>query len=93
LGVGGLIQAYKTAAQMVLQKTNIIEKSVTYNCTVECTYENLSHVLKYIKLAKGTVQKNEQAETCTIVCRIPVLHVSSFLHDISLNILSIQQHE
>jgi uncharacterized YigZ family protein len=93
LGVGGLIQAYKTAAHMVLTKVMIIEREIMYNWEVECTYENLSHILKTVKTLKGVILKNDQAETCKLVCSIPVLTMDSFLASIQLNIVSVNKHE
>ncbi|HLP10648.1 MAG TPA: YigZ family protein [Flavobacteriales bacterium] len=90
LGVGGLIQAYKTSAQMVLGKSHIIEKNVTKRFVVESTYENLSLILKSIKSAKGNIIANEQTELCKVTCEIPVLCVEQFKNEVSLKILSLK---
>ncbi|OUR95119.1 YigZ family protein [Flavobacteriales bacterium 34_180_T64] len=49
LGVGGLINAYKTAAQMALEHSKIIEKTITVNYVVTFDYKNMNKVMRIIK--------------------------------------------
>jgi uncharacterized YigZ family protein len=93
LGVGGLIQAYKTAAQLVLQKAEILKREVMVSFTVECAYDNLSHVLKAIKNVNGEVIENIQAVFCTIKCRVPLKDETIFMKAVELKINAICVNE
>src|SRR5690606_187361 len=44
LGVGGLIQAYKTSAQLALEASEIIEKTIDAEYIVQCEYKDLNKV-------------------------------------------------
>ncbi|MBN2164941.1 MAG: YigZ family protein [Marinilabiliaceae bacterium] len=49
LGVGGLIQAYKSAAADALQNAEIIEKTVNDYFKISFNYETMNDVMKIIK--------------------------------------------
>jgi uncharacterized YigZ family protein len=49
LGVGGLIQAYRTAAKLALEDAEIVEKEILARYNIACTYEQLPLVMKEIK--------------------------------------------
>jgi len=49
LGVGGLIQAYRSAASDALDHSNIIECKVFDSLKLEFTYEQMNSVMKVIK--------------------------------------------
>mgnify|MGYP006162845621 FL=1 len=49
LGVGGLISAYRTAAQMVLQEAEIVEKTIDIYYKVSFDYKNMNKVMRIIK--------------------------------------------
>lgn len=49
LGVGGLINAYKSTAQMALESSNIIEKTINKQIIVTSTYDHLNKVMRIIK--------------------------------------------
>ncbi|WP_298238881.1 YigZ family protein [uncultured Algibacter sp.] len=49
LGVGGLINAYKTAAQMALEASQIIEKTININYLISFDYKNMNKVMRIIK--------------------------------------------
>jgi uncharacterized YigZ family protein len=52
LGVGGLITAYKTAAQMVLGQAEIIEKTIDVHFLITFDYKNMNKVMRIIKEKK-----------------------------------------
>ena len=93
LGVGGLIQAYKTSAQMVLEKAVIIEKNILTKYEIITTYENFSSILKYIKQVDGEIMLNEQNELCRIICEIPLMNNDKFNDLIKLKYNSITKNE
>ncbi|WP_303318967.1 YigZ family protein [Flavivirga abyssicola] len=49
LGVGGLINAYKTTAQITLEHSNILEKTININYLISFDYKNMNKVMRIIK--------------------------------------------
>ena len=49
LGVGGLISAYKTTAQTVLETCRIIEKTINIHFSISFDYKNMNKVMRVIK--------------------------------------------
>ena len=52
LGVGGLISAYKTAAQMTLENCSIIEKTIDLYYQISFDYINMNKAMRVIKEKK-----------------------------------------
>lgn len=59
LGVGGLISAYKTTAQMVLETCEIIEKTIDIHFTIAFDYQNMNKVMRVIKEKKLEIVSQE----------------------------------
>ena len=68
LGVGGLINAYKTTAQMALEHGNIIEKTINKNYLITFDYKNMNTVMRIIK-EKNLKITNQKLE---IDCQISI---------------------
>ena len=49
LGVGGLITAYKTTAQMALETSEIVEKTINIHYIISFDYKNMNKVMRIIK--------------------------------------------
>lgn len=49
LGVGGLINAYKTTAQLALEASKIIEKTIDIEFLITFDYKNMNKVMRIIK--------------------------------------------
>jgi uncharacterized YigZ family protein len=49
LGVGGLINAYRTGAQMAVEESNIIEKTINIDYLIRFDYKNMNKVMRIIK--------------------------------------------
>jgi uncharacterized YigZ family protein len=62
LGVGGLISAYKTTAQMALAHAEIIEKTIDVCYVISFDYKNRNKVMRIIK-EKNLVLLNQKMET------------------------------
>lgn len=71
LGVGGLITAYKTAAQMTLESSEVIEKTIDVHYLIAFDYKNINKVMRVIKEKNITIvnQKMEMSCEIEIVCR------------------------
>lgn len=49
LGVSGLINAYKTTAQMALENVEIVEKTIDKHFIIQFDYKNMNKVMRIIK--------------------------------------------
>lgn len=49
LGVGGLINAYKTTAKLTLEASRIIKKTININYLISFDYKNMNTVMRIIK--------------------------------------------
>ena len=49
LGVGGLISAYKTTAQMTIEVCEVIEKTIDVQFLISFDYKNMNKVMRVIK--------------------------------------------
>jgi len=59
LGIGGLITAYKTTAEMVLETCEIIEKTIDIHFTITFDYKNMNKVMRVIKEKKLEIVNQE----------------------------------
>lgn len=70
LGVPGLINAYKTAAQEALQAAQIIEKTVNDQYKLSFDYLQLNAVMKLIKDEQITILSQQMDNSCELVIEI-----------------------
>lgn len=66
LGVGGLITAYKTAAQMALEVSSIIEKTIDIHYQISFDYKNMNKVMRIIKEKNLTIIAQKMEVDCEI---------------------------
>ena len=59
LGVGGLISAYKTTAQLTIESCEIIEKTIDIHYQVSFDYKNMNKVMRVIKEKKLEIVTQE----------------------------------
>ncbi|WP_199734681.1 IMPACT family protein [Flavobacterium sp. RSP15] len=59
LGVGGLIAAYKTTAQLILESCVIIEKTIDCHFSLAFEYQNMNKVMRVIKEQKLEIVSQE----------------------------------
>ncbi|MCW2120750.1 IMPACT family protein [Flavobacterium sp. 7A] len=59
LGVGGLITAYKTAAQITIQASEIIEKTIDVHYLISFDYQNMNKAMRVIKEKKIDIVNQE----------------------------------
>lgn len=67
LGVGGLISAYRTAAQMALAEAEIIEKTIDISFEITFDYKNMNKVMRVIKEKNLEIVSQEMNESCKII--------------------------
>lgn len=66
LGVGGLISAYKTAAQMALEVSNIVEKTIDIHYLIRFDYKNMNKVMRVIKEKNLDIVSQKMEMSCEI---------------------------
>jgi len=64
LGVGGLISAYRTAAQLALEEAEIIEKTIDIHFQVLFDYKNMNKVMRVIKEKNLEIISQQMNESC-----------------------------
>lgn len=70
LGVGGLISAYRTAAQMALENSKIIEKTIDFDLSLKFDYPLLNTVMRVIKEENLNITSQEMQISCKLVLTI-----------------------
>lgn len=66
LGVGGLIAAYRTTAQMALENSEIVEKTIDIVFTIEFDYKNINKVMRVIKEKNLRIIAQKMDHNCVI---------------------------
>lgn len=66
LGVGGLIQAYKTSAQLALEASNIIERTIDIAFQLHFEYPEMNIVMRIIKDENLQIIQQDLALDCKI---------------------------
>lgn len=66
LGVGGLISAYKTAAQLTLEASIIIEKTVDVHFLISFDYKNMNKVMRVVKEKNLEIISQRMEMSCEI---------------------------
>lgn len=66
LGVGGLITAYKTAAQLALESSEIIEKTIDTHYLISFDYKNINKVMRVIKEKNIVIISQKMEMSCEI---------------------------
>ena len=66
LGVGGLITAYKTTAQIALETAEIIEKTIDIHYLITFDYKNMNKVMRIIKEKKLQIINQKMELNCEV---------------------------
>nr|WP_177190192.1 YigZ family protein [Myroides guanonis] len=66
LGVGGLITAYRTSAQLALEESKIIEKTIDKSFIIQFEYKDMNKVMRVIKEKKLSIISQTLELTCEI---------------------------
>lgn len=70
LGVGGLIGAYKTTAQLTLEACSIIEKTINIDYLISFDYKNMNTVMRIIKEKNLTITNQKLELGCQITISV-----------------------
>jgi uncharacterized YigZ family protein len=84
LGVGGLITAYKTAADDALGKATIIEKEIMEEVIISFDYQNTSEVMRLLKDLDIKIIQQDFDESSIIKTLLPLKQRERFMEKIVL---------
>lgn len=90
LGVSGLINAYRTAAQLSLESAHIVEQLICTNFTINCDYKHLNTVMRIIKEKQLTITHQKMELQCAIEISVrrseaeTIFSIFNTLHEISI---------
>jgi putative IMPACT (imprinted ancient) family translation regulator len=80
LGVPGLINAYKTAAALVLQVTTMVQKPVLVNYRLQFDYTKMNDVMTISKQFDCQVSQQEMNLFCSLQLGIPKYRLDEVLY-------------
>jgi uncharacterized YigZ family protein len=66
LGVGGLIQAYKSAAQMALEASTIVKRTIDQHFMLQFEYPEMNTVMRILKDEKLSIVEQKMELNCQI---------------------------
>jgi putative IMPACT (imprinted ancient) family translation regulator len=84
LGVGGLVNAYRTSAAEAISSARIIEIDVTETFSIRYKYNDTSEVMKLLKDVDANIIEQEFDEGCRVKFAVKVGSVETFLHRLKL---------
>ncbi len=90
LGVGGLISAYKTTAQLTLQEATIVEKTIDKHFKITFDYKNMNKVMRIIKEKNIDIVNQKMELNCEIEIATrkknakPIFDIFSTLFEITI---------
>jgi uncharacterized YigZ family protein len=79
LGVGGLIDAYRTAAKVAIENGRIIEKQVTADITVDFPYDAMGGVMRVMKEFSLEMREHTFEFKCNLVTEVRLSEVDAVL--------------
>ena len=84
LGVGGLIAAYKAAAEDAINQANIIEKEIKEVHTLQFAYNSMPEVMRMVKEFDLEIIRQHFAESCEIVLSVSLQHREKMFDKVKL---------
>ncbi len=70
LGVGGLIQAYKTSAKLALENSDIIEKTINVSFQLEFGHEEINVAMRFIKENQLNILRQDLKMSCKLILEV-----------------------
>ncbi|PRP66100.1 IMPACT family protein [Nonlabens agnitus] len=83
LGVGGLIQAYREAARLALDQTQIVERVITKDIIISFEYPQMSQVMRFVDEHSFNVKNQDLTETCKMTIGVPLNAVERTLEQLN----------
>lgn len=76
LGVGGLIQAYKTAAKLALDEASVVVRQVKETLQIDFEYPDMDKVMRSISQIEAEIVKQDMSMSCSLIIRLPKSRVA-----------------
>jgi len=92
LGVGGLINAYRTGAQLALHSAEIIEKTINIEFQLKFEYKNMSKVMRILKENNIEIKNQTLELNCLLEISVRKSN-SSYINDVFNNFFGVDIHE
>ena len=89
LGVPGLIAAYKTATEEVIQKATVITRAIEHRVTLTFGYERMNDVMQLLKRFNIKILENLADTSCRLVVSIPHEHFGTLTQQL-VKVASVQ---
>ena len=70
LGVGGLVNAYRAAAKMALEDSNIVQKTIDQDFEIIFDYKNMNRVMRVIKEKNLKIVSQKMELSCELVISV-----------------------
>lgn len=70
LGVGGLINAYKTTAQLALENSKILQKTINVDYLISFDYKNMNTVMRIIKEQNLSITHQKLEMNCQLTISV-----------------------
>ncbi|MEZ5068614.1 MAG: YigZ family protein [Bacteroidia bacterium] len=87
LGVPGLIQAYKGAADDAIQQASVQEFEIEEYYNLVFRYELLNDVMRLLKQSHATILQQQMSDDCSIDISVSKKNADNFINGISQNYL------
>ena len=84
LGVGGLISAYKTAAEEALNHAEIVVREVYERVEISFDYDSTTEVMRLVKTFNLKIVQQGFSAVCTLEADLPLRHKENFEEKIKL---------
>lgn len=72
LGVGGLIQAYRTAAKEAIELGEIVEKQFFDHVYLKFGYNDMPEIMSFVKQHQLAIEKQDFTENCWLQLALPL---------------------
>jgi uncharacterized YigZ family protein len=79
LGVGGLINAYRTGAQLALEAAEIIKKTINQEFQLTFAYKNMSKVMRILKENQVEIKNQTLEHNCLLEISVRKSNTSKIL--------------
>ena len=84
LGVGGLIQAYKIAAEEALKNAGVVEQEVMESVSLQYPYESTPEVMRLIKEFEVVMLDQQFGESCMLKASVKLRLKRDFIERLTL---------
>lgn len=82
LGVGGLVNAYKTAAKEALEVAECIEKKVFQYVHLNFSYEQMPEMMHWIKKNGFVISQQNFTDSCSLQLALPLQETQRFIDEL-----------